>query len=57
MVTYVLMTKRQLDKYIELLDNRIEYLKSKRQSQEDNIEFDLLLSMRNHAFDAYDSFT
>lgn len=56
MVTCVLMTKRQLDKYIELLDNRIEYLKLKRHSQEDNTEFDLLLSMRNHAFDAYDSF-
>ena len=53
MVTCVLMTKRQLDKYIELLDCRIEYLKSKKQLDR---EYDLLVSMRHHAFEAYDSF-
>lgn len=56
MTTCVLMTKRQLDKYIELLDNRIEFLKSKQLSVIDSREFDLLVSMRSLAYDAYDAF-
>ena len=52
----VLMTKRQLEKYIELLDCRIEYWKSKGRSAADQKEFDLLVSMRNHAYDSLEEF-
>lgn len=52
----VLMTKRQLEKYIELLNFRIEYWKSKGRSAADQKEFDLLVSMRNHAYDSLEDF-
>lgn len=52
----VLMTKKQLDKYIELLDCRIEYCKIKGQSTANQKEFDLLVSMRNHAYDSLEDF-
>ena len=54
MVTCVLMTKKQLDKYVELLDCRIEFLKTRQASGSQ--EYSLLVSMRDLALDAYDSF-
>ena len=54
MVTCVLMTKKQLDKYVELLDCRIEFLKTRQASVSQ--EYSLLVSMRNLSLDSYDSF-
>lgn len=51
----VLMTKRQLEKYIDLLDCRIEYWKLKGRLS-DQAELDLLVSMRNHAYESFEDF-
>ena len=51
----VLMTKRQLEKYIDLLDCRIEYWKLKGRSC-DQAELDLLVSMRNHTYESFEDF-
>lgn len=50
MMVYVMMSKRHLEKYLEMLDERIEYLKIK--DRRDDGELALYISMRNHAFDA-----
>lgn len=62
----VLMTKKQLEAYIELLDCRIQYLKQKRfknrhevniaDEHEDMRMMRLYISMRNHAFEALEKF-
>lgn len=62
----VLMTKKQLEAYIELLDYRINYLKQKRfksrhevdiaDEREDMRQMRLYIAMRNHAFEALEKF-
>lgn len=53
--TLVLMTKRQLDLYIDLLENRIEYLKTVNRSYSDP-EYQDYIAMRNHAYSAKEFF-
>ena len=53
--TLVLMTKRQLDLYIDLLDNRIEYLKTMNRNYYDP-EYQEYIAMRNHAYSAKEFF-
>lgn len=53
--TLVLMTKRQLDLYIDLLDNRIEYLKTMKRDYHDP-EYQDYIAMRNHAYSAMEFF-
>lgn len=50
----VLFTKKQLEKYIELLDFRINYLKMKSNSAPRELE--LYISMRRHAMSAFEQF-
>ncbi|MGN0280039.1 MAG: hypothetical protein ACI4C4_11860 [Lachnospiraceae bacterium] len=50
----VLFTKKQLEKYIELLDFRINYLKMKKNI--DTRELDLYISMRKHALASFEQF-
>lgn len=53
--TLVLMTKRQLDLYIDLLDNRIEYLKTMERDYRDR-EYQDYIAMRNFAYSAKEFF-
>lgn len=53
--TLVLMTKKQLDLYIDLLDNRIEYLRTMKRSYNDP-EYQDYIAMRNHAYSAKEFF-
>lgn len=56
--TCVLMTKKHLDKYIEMLDQRIEFLrvKKERQTDYDRQESCMYIAMRNHAYEAMEIF-
>lgn len=53
--TCVLMTKVHLDMYIEMLDNRIEYLKHQNNSS-DKQELCIYVAMRRHAYNAMEFF-
>lgn len=53
--TLVLMTKQQLDLYLDLLDNRIAYLKSTGCDHQ-NREYQDYLAMRHHAYAAKEFF-
>ena len=53
--TLVLMTKKHLDLYIDLLDNRIEYLRTMKRSYNDP-EYQDYIAMRNHAYSAKEFF-
>lgn len=62
----VLMTKKHLELYIELLDNRINYLKLKRYNQkfipeleDERADADIIrtcTTMRHHAYEALEKF-
>ena len=52
--TCVFMTKRHLEKYIELLDCRIESLRFKKDMSDE--ELFMYISMRNHAYNALEVF-
>ena len=56
--TCVLMTKTHLDKYIELLDGRIEFLKysKKVMTDKDKEELCIYVTMRRHAYNAMEFF-
>lgn len=53
--TLVLMTKKQLDLYIDLLDGRIEYLKTMNRNYYDP-EYQEYIAMRKHAYSAKEFF-
>ena len=54
--TCVLMTKTHLDRYIEMLDNRIEFLKSTQRTDRDRQELCVYVAMRRHAYTAMEFF-
>lgn len=50
------MTKTHLDRYIEMLDNRIEFLKQNNRSNYDKQELCIYIAMRRHAYNAMEFF-
>lgn len=54
--TCVLMTKTHLDRYIEMLNNRIEFLKQNNRSDYDKQELCIYVAMRRHAYNAMEFF-
>ena len=54
--TMVVMTKKQLDLYLDLLDERIQYLRLKDQTSEDKKLLIEYTHMRTHGYNAKEFF-